>query len=56
LPDESIARATQQPEGQRYELADDAWQNRRNKNHAKADWQFTNRRRRVKLKRLHPTL
>ena len=34
----------------------DAWQNRRNKNHAKADWQFTTADTRVKLKRLHPTL
>ena len=29
----------------------DAWQNRRNKNHAKADWQFTTADARVKLKR-----
>ncbi len=34
----------------------DAWQNRRNKNHAKADWQFTTADARVKLKRLYPTL
>ena len=34
----------------------DAWQNRRNKNHAKADWQFTTAGARVKLKRLYPTL
>ena len=34
----------------------DAWQNRRYKNHAKADWQFTTADARVKLKRLHPTL
>ena len=32
----------------------DAWQNRRNKNHAKADWQFTTADARVKLKRLQP--
>jgi hypothetical protein len=34
----------------------DAWQNCRNKNHAKADWQFTTADARVKLKRLYPTL
>jgi hypothetical protein len=30
------------------------WQQNRNKNHAKADWQFTNVDARVKLKRLYP--
>ena len=34
----------------------DAWQNRRNKNHAKADWQFTTADARVKLKRLYPAI
>ncbi len=34
----------------------DAWQNQRNKNHAKADWQFTTAAARVKLKRLYPAL
>jgi len=34
----------------------DAWQNRRNKNHAKADWQFTTADAPVKLMRLSPTL
>ena len=34
----------------------DACQNRRNKNHAKADWQFTTGDARFKLKRLYPTL
>jgi hypothetical protein len=34
----------------------DAWQNERNKNHAKADWQFTTANARVKLKRLYPAL
>jgi hypothetical protein len=34
----------------------DAWQNCRNRNHAKADWQFTTADARVKLKRLYPTL
>src|SRR3954468_13370164 len=34
----------------------DAWQNRRNTNHATADWQFTPADARVKLKRLYPTL
>jgi uncharacterized small protein (DUF1192 family) len=34
----------------------DAWQIRRNKNHAKADWQFTAADARIKLKRLYPTL
>ena len=33
-----------------------AWQNDRNKNHAKADWQFTTKDARIKLKRLYPTL
>ena len=33
-----------------------AWQNDRNKKHAKADWQFTTADARVKLKRLYPTL
>jgi hypothetical protein len=33
-----------------------AWEASRNKNHAKADWQFTTANARVKLKRLYPTL
>ena len=33
-----------------------AWEVSRNKNHAKADWQFTPADARVKLKRLYPTL
>jgi hypothetical protein len=33
-----------------------AWQNRRNMNHAKADWPITTADARVKLKRLYPTL
>ncbi|MGD0104234.1 MAG: IS630 family transposase [Rhodopila sp.] len=33
-----------------------AWENSRNKHHAKADWQFTTADARVKLKRLYPTL
>ena len=33
-----------------------AWQNSRNKNHTKADWQFTTADARVKLKRLYPAL
>ena len=33
-----------------------AWQDSRNKNHAKADWQFTTVDARVKLKRLYPAL
>jgi hypothetical protein len=32
----------------------DAWQNNRNKHHAKADWQFTTADARIKLKRLYP--
>jgi hypothetical protein len=32
------------------------WQGRRNKNHAKADWQFTAADARVKLKRLYPAV
>lgn len=33
-----------------------AWEGCRNKNHAKADWQFTTADARVKLKRLYPAL
>ena len=33
-----------------------AWQDSRNKNHAKADWQFTTTDARIKLKRLYPAL
>jgi hypothetical protein len=33
-----------------------AWLDYRNKNHAKADWQFTNQQARVKLKRLYPAM
>jgi hypothetical protein len=33
-----------------------AWENDRNKNHTKADWQFTTTDARIKLKRLYPTL
>src|SRR5665213_1362584 len=33
-----------------------AWEASRNKNHTKADWQFTTADARVKLKRLYPTL
>lgn len=36
------------------EVAD--WQDRRNNNHAKADWQFTTADARVKLKRLYPVI
>ena len=32
-----------------------AWQEYRNKNHAKADWQFTTADARVKLKTLYPS-
>ena len=32
-----------------------AWQDHRNKHHAKADWQFTTDNARVKLKRLYPS-
>jgi hypothetical protein len=32
------------------------WQNARNANHAKTDWQFTTADARVKLKRLYPTI
>jgi hypothetical protein len=31
-----------------------AWQDNRNRRHAKADWQFTTNDARVKLKRLYP--
>jgi hypothetical protein len=39
-------------------LADEvsAWEADRNKNHTKADWQFTTGHARVKLKRLYPAL
>ena len=33
-----------------------AWQDNRNKNHTKADWQFTTADARVKLNRLYPAL
>ena len=33
-----------------------AWEKRRNKDHTKADWQFTTADARVKLKRLHPAI
>ncbi|HUN44022.1 MAG TPA: IS630 family transposase, partial [Acetobacteraceae bacterium] len=33
-----------------------AWENGRNTNHTKADWQFTTADARVKLKRLYPAL
>jgi hypothetical protein len=33
-----------------------AWENGRNKNHAKAEWQFTTADARIKLKRLYPAL
>jgi hypothetical protein len=33
-----------------------AWQDQRNRNNAKADWQFTTANARVKLKRLYPAL
>jgi len=33
-----------------------AWEDDRNKNHTKADWQFTTADARVNLKRLYPTL
>jgi len=33
-----------------------AWEDSRNTNHAKADWQFTTADARVKLKRLYPAL
>ena len=32
-----------------------AWEQNRNKHHAKADWQFTTVDARVKLKRLYPS-
>ena len=34
----------------------DAWENGRNKSHAKAEWQFTTADARVKLKRLYPAI
>jgi hypothetical protein len=33
-----------------------AWEEDRNKNHTKADWQFTTADARIKLKRLYPAL
>ncbi len=33
-----------------------AWEDYRNKHHAKADWQFTTKDARVKLKRLYPVI
>jgi len=34
----------------------DAWQNHRNNKNAKINWQFTNDKARVKLKRLNPSI
>jgi hypothetical protein len=42
------------PDKQTLEREVAAWQDHRNKNHAKADWQFTPENARVKLKRLYP--
>jgi DDE superfamily endonuclease len=42
------------PDKQTLEREVVAWQDHRNKNHAKADWQFTPENARVKLKRLYP--
>ena len=33
-----------------------AWQDHRNKHHAKANWQFTTAAARIKLKRLYPSI
>jgi hypothetical protein len=33
-----------------------AWEASRNKNHTKADWQFTTTNARIKLNRLYPSL
>jgi uncharacterized small protein (DUF1192 family) len=33
-----------------------AWEDSRNKKHAKSDWQFTTADARIKLKRLYPAL
>jgi len=33
-----------------------AWQNHRNNKNAKIDWQFTNEKARIKLKRLYPSI
>jgi hypothetical protein len=33
-----------------------AWEKHRNKHHAKADWQFTTAKARIKLKHLYPSL
>jgi len=42
------------PDKQTLEREVAAWQDHRNKHHAKADWQFTSENARVKLKRLYP--
>src|SRR5208283_69975 len=42
------------PDKQTLEREVAAWQDHRNKHHAKADWQFTTDDARVKLKRLYP--
>ena len=34
----------------------EAWEDDRNKKHAKADWQFTTADARIKLKRLYPAI
>ena len=42
------------PDKQSLESETAAWQERRNRHHAKADWQFTTADARIKLKRLYP--
>jgi hypothetical protein len=33
-----------------------AWQNHRNNKKSKIDWQFTNKKARIKLRRLYPSI
>jgi hypothetical protein len=42
------------PDKQRLTEEVAAWEETRNKHHAKADWQFTTADARIKLKRLYP--
>src|SRR5271165_3700002 len=51
---ENSPRASDWPQQQALQREVDAWQDHRNKHHAKADWQFTTNDARVKLKRLYP--
>ena len=54
LTNQCLDRRTPDKASLKREVA--AWQTHRNKHHAKADWQFTTKDARVKLKRLYPQM